>query len=202
MNAITRDPEHGDYLVTLGGVERGRFPTHLQALRALENGTGTALGSPTLYPTRSRTSAGRTGTPVGVSGTGEHVPVRSGRAVMPWTDVAAMKVGKIDPPETPRQAKRWDSAFTRYSRAGLCDRCASQAAWGGQIGYCRVDPPCESCSPIVAEFPGAGHVNGWRSLPEMTRDRRPHRDSVSGSESGGPGVAPTPAPDEYAGAIA
>lgn len=99
---------------------------------------------------------------------------------LPWTDVAAFKTGRIDPPETLRQARRWDSAFTRYTRAGLCPRCASQAAWAGQIGYSRVHPPCEGCAPIVANFPGARHVSGWRSLPEMKRDRRPPGESASG----------------------
>lgn len=87
---------------------------------------------------------------------------------------------KADPPETMRQAQRWDSAFTRYARAGLCSPCASQAAWAGQSGYTRARPPCETCAPIVADFPGAQHVNGWRSLPEMERDRHEGRDSVTG----------------------
>ena len=112
-----------------------------------------------------------------------------------WSDVAAFKSGEVDPPESLRQARRWDAACSRYTRAGLCSRCASQAAWGGQIGYSRVHAPCEACAPIIADFPGAEHVNGWRSLPEMSRDQRPQRDSATGREADGPRVGLIAPPD-------
>lgn len=75
-----------------------------------------------------------------------------------------------DEPETPRQARRWDDAYSRYLRAGLCSKCASQSAWAGQYGYDRAAPPCAECIPAMQSFPGADHVNGWKSIPE----RRAH----------------------------
>lgn len=191
---IAWDETTETYAVALGGKVLGRYPTHLQALRALENGTGHTLGPPQAPGMRSRTENGRTAPAEAVPEV-ERPASTARRTSMPWTDVAAFKAGKVDPPETLRQAQRWDSAVTRYTRAGLCARCASQAAWGGQIGYTRVHAPCEYCAAIVADFPGAEHVNGWRTLPEMRRDRGPLGDSVSGRALPAPGGAPTPAPD-------
>lgn len=110
-----------------------------------------------------------------------------------WSDIAAVKAGRVDPPETMRQAQRHDLAVLRYTSAGLCRRCASQAAWAGQIGYARVWTPCGACALIVCTFPGAEHVNGWRSLPEMSRDRHAQA-SAAGSGGSGPRItlAPTP----------
>lgn len=113
---------------------------------------------------------------------------------LPLTDAGAVKARKVDLSETARQAQRWDDAFTRYTRAGLCGSCASQAAWAGQIGYARAHPPCADCAPIVADFPGAEHVNGWRSLPEMARDRRRGRTSATGSGAEAPGTPSAPLP--------
>lgn len=125
-----------------------------------------------------------------------HTPVRQGAAApLALTDIGAFKAGRVDPPETMRQAQRWDSAFTRYARADLCARCASQAAWGGQIGYARVHAPCKTCAPIVADFPGAEHVNGWRSWPEMTVHHRPRGDSGAARALTAPGGPPTPVAD-------
>lgn len=193
-SGIAWDEIAGSYAVALEGKVLGHFPTHLRALRALENGTGYTLGAPTTPGTGSRTVNART-RPVETTPGVEHFQAETGRAGMPWTDVAAHRAGRVDPPETLRQAQRWDSACARYARAGLCARCSSQAAWAGQIGYSRVHAPCEDCAPIVAEFPGAEHVNGWRSLPEMTRDRGPRRNPASGRASDAPGGATTPAPD-------
>ncbi|UQN29584.1 hypothetical protein [Brachybacterium kimchii] len=47
-DGISHDAERDLYIVTLGGVERGSFPTRGQALRALENGTGYVLGESAL----------------------------------------------------------------------------------------------------------------------------------------------------------
>lgn len=72
-------------------------------------------------------------------------------------------MGDSTTPETMRQARRWEEHCTKYVRAGLCYRCAAQAAWGHQIGFTSSHRPCESCTPIVAAFPHA-EVNAWRSL--------------------------------------
>lgn len=177
MSGISHEEETGSYVVTLAGAEVGRFTTRSQALRALEHGTGHTLGSPFVYGgsrDRSRTTPRAPEVDLTAPAT-----VTRGRNGLPWTDASALKAAKVDSPETFRQAQRWDSAVIRYSRAGLCGPCASQAAWAGQIGYSRVRPPCEECAPIVADFPGAEHVNGWRSWPERTVFHRPRRDSVS-----------------------
>lgn len=88
-----------------------------------------------------------------------------------WSDVAAFKAGKVDPPETMGQARLWDATNGWYLKAGLCGRCASQAAWGHQIGWSRVRPPCETCAPITAAFP-LEQVNDWRSVPKQHRKAR------------------------------
>lgn len=52
----------------------------------------------------------------------------------------------IERPETPAQAQRWETVKNRYLHAGLCLRCASQAAWGHQCGFTRVHPACDLCA--------------------------------------------------------
>lgn len=48
-------------------------------------------------------------------------------------------------PETYRQAVHWETMKRRYLDAGLCIRCASQAAYGHQHGFSNVHPPCSAC---------------------------------------------------------
>lgn len=67
-----------------------------------------------------------------------------------------------DTPETQRQAERWDEVKAHYLRQGLCGPCAAQAAYGHQLGWRRVLPPCDVCFPIVVRFPGKG-AGDWRS---------------------------------------
>ncbi len=64
-------------------------------------------------------------------------------------------------PETLRQAQRWDTVKGAYLQVGLCERCAGQAAWGHQIGFSMINPPCEKCVHAVAAFPIAA-VAPWR----------------------------------------
>lgn len=71
------------------------------------------------------------------------------------------------PPETPSQAQEWQRAYGWYDRAGLCPRCSAQGAWGVQLGYSNVKPPCNPCAVIVDEFP-AERSNGWRRLHRET----------------------------------
>jgi hypothetical protein len=62
---------------------------------------------------------------------------------------------KPHPPETLRQAKRWDVVKRRYVDAGLCDRCAAQIGWGHQDnggGWNDLRPPCGRCTPVVRGF--------------------------------------------------
>ena len=67
-----------------------------------------------------------------------------------------------DVPETQRQAQRWDAVKAHYLRKGLCAVCAAQAAYGHQLGFGRVKPPCDACVPLVTRFPGKG-AGDWRT---------------------------------------
>lgn len=73
-------------------------------------------------------------------------------------------------PETHQQAAEWDRRNNGYIRLGLCYRCASQAAWGHQLGFSVVHPPCEGCQPLVATFPEE-KSNGWRTAPRVAMTR-------------------------------
>lgn len=69
--------------------------------------------------------------------------------------------------ETPRQAEKWQRVYRWYDRAGLCPRCSAQGAWGHQLGFSNVKPPCLPCSVIVVEFPSPA-TNGWNQLTQYT----------------------------------
>lgn len=51
---------------------------------------------------------------------------------------------KRDKPETFRQAGTWENVKNKYVDAGLCNGCAGQAAYGHQLGFTRIHPPCEA----------------------------------------------------------
>ena len=98
---------------------------------------------------------------------------------------------KADKPETIHQARTWDGNKNRYIRYGLCVKCASQAAWGHQIGWGRLEHyPCSKCAPIVQGFPQQSAHPGWRkvvhhsSLPAW--DGEDSEDSEDGVEEGTP----------------
>lgn len=82
--------------------------------------------------------------------------------------------------ETIRQAERWDVNKNRVVEAGLCHACAAQYAWGLQDGFTGSQPPCQSCSEIVARSLGVIKPNGWRVLPSSPR----HSDTTE--RPGGP----------------
>ncbi len=65
-------------------------------------------------------------------------------------------------PETIWQARLWDATKRHYISLGLCPLCASQAAWGHQQGFTRVNPPCLACLPVVLTFP-VNEPGEWRS---------------------------------------
>ena len=67
-------------------------------------------------------------------------------------------------PETLRQARNWDSIKPKAMQAGLCEACASQYAWGCQIGFNLSKPPCRECQPIVDATPTRERPNGWRTM--------------------------------------
>lgn len=65
-------------------------------------------------------------------------------------------------PETLTQAREWDHMRKRYTRLGMCTRCAAQAAYGHADGFSTVQPPCAKCVPAIAALP-TSQPNGWRS---------------------------------------
>jgi hypothetical protein len=80
-------------------------------------------------------------------------------------------------PETKRQAIRWDVIKRRYTDVGLCDRCAAQASWGHQDnagGWDDLPKPCESCMPIVRDFPTPTTNPLWRKF-ERPQDHKRNR---------------------------
>ena len=99
-------------------------------------------------------------------------------------------MNKSKQPETLTQAHRFTKYAARYRAAGLCPRCAAQAAYGHQHGWVAVHAPCTVCAVAVAALP---HVqpNNWRSLP-VTRSigrGRPTGTSTPGN-AGAPASAP------------
>ncbi|MEX5268891.1 hypothetical protein [Kocuria sabuli] len=66
------------------------------------------------------------------------------------------------PPESIRAARVWDTTRDHYADAGLCDRCAAQAAYGHAEGFGKIHPPCCDCAQIVSALP-VQRSNGWRS---------------------------------------
>lgn len=76
-------------------------------------------------------------------------------------------------PETMSQAHTWVVTANAYEADGLCRGCAGQAAYGHQLGFSRVHPPCDTCQPIVDTFPvDAGQATPWRKFAKgKTHDR-------------------------------
>jgi hypothetical protein len=71
------------------------------------------------------------------------------------------------PPETLRQAQRWQAVKDRYFVEGLCHCCAAQAAWAHQDHgdtWETIHPPCAACEPIVAKLPAAAPSLVWRKI--------------------------------------
>jgi hypothetical protein len=78
-----------------------------------------------------------------------------------------MRTAKRDRPETVNQAHTWDGNFQRYKRSGFCPRCASQAAWGHQIGWRQTGDVGDCCRghalPVAVVGQGLAErwVSGW-----------------------------------------
>lgn len=65
--------------------------------------------------------------------------------------MARQRIGAIttDRPETIRQARTFETVKGHYERAGLCGPCAGQAAYGHQMGFAKIKPPCAACALIT-----------------------------------------------------
>ena len=75
-------------------------------------------------------------------------------------------------PETLVMARQWELTKKRYLRAGLCHKCAAQAAWAhqpGAGGWTVVRPPCPECREIVAllQYPTRNPL--WRAVQRKRR---------------------------------
>ncbi len=78
-------------------------------------------------------------------------------------------------PESVRQAQRWDAVKLRYVDAGLCDRCAAQAAWGHQdnaTGWDNLHSPCAGCTPVVSGLPMQTTNPNWRRFQRPQDEAR------------------------------
>lgn len=103
-----------------------------------------------------------------------HPPTPKGETVF-----KSMSQPANDPVETFRQARYFDANKRHYQGLGLCGACAAQAAWGHQLGFSRIEPPCPECQPLVATFP-VDKPGKWRS-------NSPRR-AAKFSRPGGPSV--------------
>ncbi|SKB44229.1 hypothetical protein SAMN05660473_00722 [Arthrobacter sp. 49Tsu3.1M3] len=81
-----------------------------------------------------------------------------------------------DRPETLWQARTFKTMKRHYERLGLCRVCAAQAAWGHQLGFSRINPPCHDCQPIIDTFPV--------DKPGLWRSRSPRRGAKFSSSIG------------------
>jgi hypothetical protein len=97
---------------------------------------------------------------------------------------------KRELPESQSQVKEFDRRRRAYREAGLCHACAAQAAFGHQMGFLQVHPPCSSCVPVVMGFPYPAE-NSWRrfrrgrSLTEVATWPMPLADSGGARDSNG-----------------
>ena len=70
-------------------------------------------------------------------------------------------------PETLRKQVSGRRTKRRYLRAGLCHKCAAQAAWAHQLGaggWGAIHPPCAECAGIVELFAYPTTNPLWRSV--------------------------------------
>lgn len=89
------------------------------------------------------------------------------------------------PPETLRQAQRFDAYSREAAAAGLCRVCAPQYSFGRRDGFSTVQhPPCAACTDLMVPWPLTA-TNGWRK----TATRRSGGDPVAFSAF--PGVPGT-----------
>jgi hypothetical protein len=73
---------------------------------------------------------------------------------------------KIDRTETFSQAQRFDTNRNTFAKLGFCDTCAAQAAYGRQLGWNQVAPPCARCIASVDEVSMEAIGAPWRRVFE------------------------------------
>jgi hypothetical protein len=75
-------------------------------------------------------------------------------------------------PETFAQVQQWEATKRRYLGAGLCQKCAAQAAWAhqpGAGGWTLIRPPCPACAELVALFAYPTPNPLWRAVLRKRR---------------------------------
>lgn len=80
-----------------------------------------------------------------------------------WINAVHLWKGSMkDEAETIRQARTWVTVKGHYLQLRLCSACAAQAAYGHQIGFSRINSPCDSCRPTILSLP-VKEPGEWRS---------------------------------------
>lgn len=112
--------------------------------------------------TRAR---GRVTTPRNARPVSMRTIIRRGRQAEQQRIEKQADARRHDGPETLGQARTWDRKCRRYILAGLCPKCAAQAAYGHADGFQKIHDPCAMCQPIVAAFPVPGPKGSkWRKV--------------------------------------
>lgn len=71
----------------------------------------------------------------------------------------------MNKPETLSQARSWDHVRDTYERDGFCAPCASQAAWGHQLGFTQVSQVCDKCAGTEPTYRSAGaRARAWAAV--------------------------------------
>lgn len=106
----------------------------------------------------------------------------------------------MPPPETVRQARRWEQVKNMYNTAGLCYRCACQAGWGHQqgAGWKIIYAPCTDCAGVIARFPLATSNPLWRKLDLNDAARRGEAEVIPMPNSSAGADAPQSNQEEVA----
>lgn len=90
-------------------------------------------------------------------------------------------------PETASEAAEYDKRVSRYRRAGFCDACAGQAAWGGQLGFSNVRPPCPTCTGLTPPAGTGVRAAAWAGEPTADTTPTDHPQRPPSNPTGGCG---------------
>jgi hypothetical protein len=66
-------------------------------------------------------------------------------------------------------ARLWERVKSAYVADGFCHGCAAQAAYGHQLGFSQIEPPCGACQGIRPTYEWAGErAHRWAGVPYLT----------------------------------
>ena len=91
-------------------------------------------------------------------------------------------VSRMHFPECFTQAAVWEETKAHYVRLGLCQKCAGQAAYGHQIAFAQVEPPCRTCLTIVDSFDLHASKDWRKASKSLRRARLPRQAHHWGSD--------------------